>query len=195
MKGGAFSPDEMQNLKGQGLNDYQIESLNQLGITYAEVMQKFSSIMNRSSEGFNSNSDDMAEQVVTELLNEHTTNNPNATAMNLEPIPNADDDDHHMDMDNDDLNLSQHSNGSLHLSDLDQMSTDSGYTTDESRGWWGGKRRRNRKSRKHIKNRKGLKSRKHKGGSFFGTGVGSNSNDPNFSVYNTNMLKLFPYRA
>lgn len=43
---------------------------------------------------------------------------------------------------------------------------------------WGG-----RKTRK-------LRSRKYNGGS----NVGCNNSDPNYSIYNTNMLQLFPYR-
>jgi hypothetical protein len=37
--------------------------------------------------------------------------------------------------------------------------------------------------------------RKMKGGNqMFGRGYGANCNDPNFSIANTNMLKLFPYK-
>ena len=43
----------------------------------------------------------------------------------------------------------------------------------------GGKRRR--------------KSRKQRGGVCFGNGVGANNYDPNFSIYNTRELTLFPY--
>lgn len=61
-------------------------------------------------------------------------------------------------------------------------------------------------SKKHKKTRltklKKLKTRKNKtrrqrqrqrGGICYGQGVGSNNYDPNYSIYNTNMLKLFPY--
>jgi hypothetical protein len=34
-----------------------------------------------------------------------------------------------------------------------------------------------------------------RGGMCYGNGVGANSYDPNYSIYNTNMLKLFPYKA
>jgi hypothetical protein len=44
----------------------------------------------------------------------------------------------------------------------------------------GGKRRR--------------KSRKQRGGTCYGNGVGANNYDPNFSIYNTRELTLFPYR-
>jgi hypothetical protein len=41
---------------------------------------------------------------------------------------------------------------------------------------------------------KGRKSRKQRGGMRYGTGVGSNCFDPNFSIYNTPALSLFPYK-
>jgi hypothetical protein len=37
--------------------------------------------------------------------------------------------------------------------------------------------------------------RKQKGGTCYGTGVGANSYDPNFSIYNTRELQLFPYKS
>jgi len=49
----------------------------------------------------------------------------------------------------------------------------------------GGKRRKTRKVRK---------GRKQRGGMCFGNGVGANNYDPNFSIYNTRELSLFPYR-
>ena len=42
-----------------------------------------------------------------------------------------------------------------------------------------------RKARKHTR------SRRHKGGQ----NIGANCSDPNYSIYNTNFLKLFPYKA
>ena len=53
---------------------------------------------------------------------------------------------------------------------------------------------RKRKTRKGRKGRKGRKSRKQRGGMCFGNGVGANNYDPNFSIYNTRELTLFPYR-
>ena len=35
--------------------------------------------------------------------------------------------------------------------------------------------------------------RRIKGGAMFGNGYGANCNDPNYNIYNTNLLKLFPY--
>ena len=49
---------------------------------------------------------------------------------------------------------------------------------------------------KKIKNKKTCNNRKHKkgGATMYGTGYGANCNDPNLSIFNTNLLKLFPYR-
>ena len=65
---------------------------------------------------------------------------------------------------------------------------------------YAGKRRKTRKIRKTRKTkkiRKGKKSRKTKkqrGGMRYGTGVGANCFDPNYSIYNTPALTLFPYK-
>jgi hypothetical protein len=56
--------------------------------------------------------------------------------------------------------------------------------------------------RKYMKGRKGrkaIKSKKYKkiigGNRFGGNNIGANCSDPNFSIYNTNLLKLFPYKG
>jgi hypothetical protein len=56
------------------------------------------------------------------------------------------------------------------------------------------KNKRRSTLRKHSR-RHTNKNRKHskKGGTCYGNGVGANSYNPNFSIYNTNLLKLFPY--
>jgi len=99
------------------------------------------------------------------------------------------------------------SQGSLHLSDFDVENGDSNVSSNttsegDSIGSLGGKKRGRKgrktlKKRKTVKKRKGKKtrkSRKLRGGTRYGTGVGSNCNDPNLSINNTNMLELFPYR-
>ncbi len=42
--------------------------------------------------------------------------------------------------------------------------------------------------------RRRRKTRKMKGGALYGTGVGANNFDPNYSIYNTRELTLFPYK-
>uniref|UniRef100_A0A6C0AQ83 Uncharacterized protein n=1 Tax=viral metagenome TaxID=1070528 RepID=A0A6C0AQ83_9ZZZZ len=79
---------------------------------------------------------------------------------------------------------------------------------EEEPSWLGGKkskRKSKRKTRKTNKKSKRKTKRKlskirtnkkknFKGGMCFGNGVGANTNDPNFSIYNTNLTKLFPYK-
>jgi len=140
---------------------------------------------------------------------------PSVNLLNLDipAIPHADDA-HELDMSGNDLNLSDdtlsQNNSSMSLGPMDpnelninessislgpmdpnelNTSNISVNTTlpDES---FGGKRRR-----RALKKRRGRKTRKYRGGMRFGNGVGANSNDPNYSIFNTNMLKLFPYKA
>lgn len=136
----------------------------------------------------------------------------------IKAIPNATNDSHYLDINDTsfDLNVSNisddplnqsfnsvQSNGPLRLSDLN-VSDESGYTTgpDESlnvtgfNNSSGGKKRKNSKKRNVKKGRKTRKNRRvQKGGVCYGNGVGANTYDPNYSIYNTNMLKLFPYKA
>jgi hypothetical protein len=214
MRGGAFSQNEVQQLENQGFTEYQIQTLTDLGVSFNEVMQKINTIMNQSDSGFHGNSDDLTEQVMVELLNEHIFENPNVN----DGIPHADDDIHNIDDNN--LNLSlddslNDSQGSFHLSDLNvtndsmdsnttipddsfnnsqmsDISIPSNLSENESfTSETGGKKRRRKTQRK---TRKGRKSRKQRGGMCYGNGVGANSYDPNFSIYNTRELELFPYR-
>jgi hypothetical protein len=58
----------------------------------------------------------------------------------------------------------------------------------------GRKRRRTMKKRRTTKKRT-TKKRSQRGGKCYGSGVGANAYDPNYSIYNTNELQLFPYRT
>ena len=62
--------------------------------------------------------------------------------------------------------------------------------------------RRSKNSRSKTKGRKNNKSktktnrtnrRRTQKGGVYGRGYGANCYDPNYNIYNTNMLKLFPY--
>ena len=194
MRGGTLSQIELQQLQNNGFNEDQIQTLQQMNISFNEVMQKVNTIMNQGDTGFHGNSDNLTEQVMFELLNEHIENT-NANDM----IPHSDDDIHDIDLSFDD------SQGSLDLTDLndsmDANTTIPDETFNESQmsdisenqhyaNETGGKKRRRKTTHK---TKKGRKSRKQKGGMCYGNGVGSNSNDPNFSIYNTRELELFPY--
>jgi len=57
------------------------------------------------------------------------------------------------------------------------------------------KNRRNKMNKSRINKRRTMRKRKytkrnHRGGNF-----GGNCPDPNYSIYNTNFLKLFPYKV
>jgi hypothetical protein len=93
---------------------------------------------------------------------------------------------------------------SLNLSDLNtsNASNSSMNTTREEDSFGGKKERRKtmkkqkrrttkKQKRRTTKKRKGIKQR---GGTCYGNGVGANNYDPNFSIHNTNLLKLFPYK-
>jgi len=84
--------------------------------------------------------------------------------------------------------------GSLHLSDLmgGRRRTRKGRKGKKSKK--SKKSRKGKKSKKSKKSRKSRKTRKMRGGALFGTGVGANNYDPNYSIYNTRELSLFPYK-
>lgn len=52
---------------------------------------------------------------------------------------------------------------------------------------------KHKKTRHHKKTRY-HRTKKQRGGVCYGSGVGANNYDPNFSIYNTRELQLFPYR-
>lgn len=54
---------------------------------------------------------------------------------------------------------------------------------------------RKRTRRSTHRRRRTYKHLRGGGGTCFGNGVGSNHVDPNYSIYNTRALQLFPYRA
>jgi hypothetical protein len=63
------------------------------------------------------------------------------------------------------------------------------------------KTNKNKQKQTKIKTRKykNKKNKTHKyykkGGALYGTGVGANCYDPNYSIYNTRMPQLFPYKS
>ena len=58
--------------------------------------------------------------------------------------------------------------------------------------------KKKRTNKKRYTNKKRIRKytykRKYKGGTCYGSGVGANNYDPNFSIYNTRELQLFPYK-
>ena len=58
----------------------------------------------------------------------------------------------------------------------------------------GGKRKRRTMKRRNKRNKRNKRTVKRGGGGCFGNGVGANAYDPNYSIFNTRELQLFPYR-
>ena len=203
MKGGAFTSEETQQLQSHGFTILQIERLNDLGVSFDEVMQKVNVIMNQNSDGFHGNSDNISEQVMIEILNENIFDNP---ANMIDSIPQAEDDLHYLDELDDIMSMdtslesqSLESQGTMNIDELNENGlSESGYTTPEDISFGGKIRKKSSRKRnpsKKRKTRKNIRRKiKHKGGRCFGNGVGANINNPNFSIHNTNMLKLFPYK-
>lgn len=198
MVGGAFTQEETQQLLALGFTENDVEiladtgvgfniiqiSLNQINpdtgasFTPQELIQSVNEANNEMNNldisGISDASDD--EHVLDESMNNSMDNSLNTTTENVSGLDN-----------NVSLNTTM---DSLHLSDLENSNNDSMNTTrDDS---FGGRKRKTRKARKGRKS--GRKSRKQRGGMCFGNGVGANSYDPNFSIYNTRELTLFPYK-
>ena len=147
-----------------------------------------------------SNSDDDDHDFgINDSLDLDNTNMRDSMDTTTESMTNIGDD---YDYNNDSSTLS---NGSLHLSDLNENNDETilGNTTMEDDSI-GGKKRKTMRKRKMMKKRKTMKkrkmikkskhSKKQKGGMCYGNGVGANAYDPNFSIYNTRELELFPYK-
>lgn len=168
MKGGQLSPDEEQNLINQGFNQEEINTLNEHNISM--------NVINQANQYYHNNAHQLIVQFAIQMNNPN--NDENSSMMSSmhgseldldEGIPHAPDDVHDL-VGLDDLNVSN-------------ISSDSGNTSIESHNSIGGKKNMKRKTKKM------------RGGTCYGRGVGANSYDPNLSIYNTNMLRLFPYKA
>lgn len=187
MRGGAFSPDQFRRLTDYGFNEFQIEELAQHEIPFDEIIAQSDAVMMQEPDGFIGNSDDFAEIMMDKLLR---TNN----VLDDETMPLMEDD-YTFD---DDMSVS--TQGPMDIEELN-VSQNEAYTTDEEDSVNGGRRRKTRRHRRRNSTKKGGRRRKShrrrrtwKGGRCFGNGVGANTNDPNFSIYNTRALQLFPYK-
>ena len=199
MRGGAFSQDELQQLQNYGFNQEQIDFFNSTNATYNSILQKILTIEPNAQGALQP---DTISTVINEIFGDFFDN--------IEPIPNSDEN-----IDINDISFNSDNNDqSLHLPELNitndsmdanttlpdesftdtQMSDISMPSISENESFAsdiGGKKRRRKTSRK---TKKGKKTRKQRGGMCYGNGVGANSYDPNFSIYNTRELELFPYR-
>ena len=198
MVGGNFTQEENQQLLDMGFTQADIQALSNTGLRLNIIQMSLTQV----------NPDTGALFTPQELIQSINETNQELDQLDISGISNASDDEHILnDSYDDSMNTTQENisnisnndsldNGSLHLSDLDNFNNNSANTTREEVSFGGRKRKtsrsytRIRKGRKHVR-----KTRKQRGGMCFGNGVGANSYDPNYSIYNTNMLKLFPYKS
>ena len=214
MKGGAYNLGELDILRNNNFTDYQIDSLETLNISIDEVMDKINELINQGE-----NQDDIPELVMESIMNANIFQNQND--VNIEPIQENEEDIHYLDDLNSShgssLHLSELDNISQNTTNPDEsfisndrdssMSNDRDSSMSMSNESFGGKKRqrifskkvkkikKGKKSKKGRKSKKNRKSKKQRGGTCYGSGVGANNYDPNFSIYNTRELKLFPYKS
>ena len=205
MVGGDFTQEENQQLLGLGFSQQDIEVLSNTGVGLNIIQISLTQVNPATGAPF-------TPQELIQSINEA---NEEINQLDVSGISNASEDDHNLDDSyNDSMNTTSeetnlndsnvfngnnNSQDSLHLSDLNVSDVNgSTNTTMEDDSFGGRKRKAYGKARKTRKGRKGRKqgpkSRKQRGGMCFGNGVGANNYDPNFSIYNTRELTLFPYR-
>ena len=215
--GGAFTNDETNILTENHFTQEQIDELNEAGVSFENfqtgnnfyvdnprdsiviIAKHFQNQAPLNISGISNESDDSNVSNVSDgplnLSDEDIQQNNSNDSLHLsdlqgdDPIPQNPGDD--------DEPIPQNPNNQNIFDD----ESDEDKTDDELSEYdiHGGKRtRKTKKARKGRKGKKGRKSRKMKGGvmkggAMFGTGVGANCSDPNYSIYNTRELELFPY--
>ena len=170
MKGGDFSQEEKDQLLNIGFTNDQLVHLEGIA-SKNEIQNRYDSLNGNITQA------DIAELVTCRLLNM-------GDWQNISSIPNISGDD------NDTIAINDISFSSDDTHDTD----DTDAITDNEDNTIGGKKRISKKSKKSKKSRKTKKTRKQKGGMCYGTGVGANYNNPNYSIHNTELLELFPYK-
>jgi hypothetical protein len=187
MFGGDFSQEENQQLLGLGFTQDDIQVLSNTGVGLNIIQMSLNQVNPATGEPFTPKE---LIQSVNEVNEEMENFDEGAAVPNQENgvagINGVDG--------VADVNHFEEQGPGLNMEDLDPSSPRS--VTE-----MGGKTRKARKGRKSRKSRKSRKQRgrkqrgrKQRGGMCFGNGVGANNYDPNFSIYNTRELTLFPYR-
>jgi len=199
MVGGAFTQEEINELGLLGFNAQQIHTLEQLQNDIPIIIN----LVRQSTHQVNPTTQNLfTPQEIMDTLNEIPQDPEEIHNFLDNSFGSFDENDDSMGTTRESLSDISFDNSfdSLHLSDLDISNPNNSVnTTKESVG---GKKTKksNKKSNKKSKNKKSKKTRKirskynKKGGQCYGNGVGANSYDPNFSIYNTRELQLFPYK-
>ena len=176
MVGGAFTQKESQQLLGMGFTQNDVQILSNTGVGLNIIQMSLNQINPATGARFTPQE---LIQSVNEASDEIENLDEDAAVPNQENgvagVPGAPYNDIHVAPG---VNHFEEQGPGLNMEDLGPYSPRS--VTE-----MGGKRRKGRKTRK---------GRKQRGGMCFGNGVGANNYDPNFSIYNTRELTLFPYK-
>ena len=174
MRGGVgFTPEQEQTLRSRGITEYQLTTLRETNIPFNQI----TSALDATGD---------PELATIQLLDAHIFDGAAAPPATNQGQPTAAQDP--------ELESIRDSFSSLATSDLATSTPRSsdGYTSGED--MTGGRSRSHHRYHRHQHRKKTRRAKRTGGTRCFGTGVGANSYDPNNSIYNTNMLKLFPYK-
>ncbi len=186
MRGGAL--DE-QELLGLGFTAEQINALHGYGIDNMNLINMSLQQVNPQT-GAPFTPQELIDSL-NDVNNEVENEDDVQEVVNQQPPPEFNNDDNHMNFNN--MNFEQ--GPGLAMQDLGPYSPQS--VTEEP---YGGRRiRKSRKSKlrrsgRRMRRMRRMRSVKKGGGGCYGNGVGANAFDPNYSIYNTRELQLFPYR-
>jgi hypothetical protein len=218
MRGG-FATDEVQHLLDNGFQQDQIDELSSLNVsidTINQAIEYFNNNLNSHQIIFdiaknlhnnlpplnniglqgNINQEQPAEN------NNNSQDSEHGPLLNLsdlqgpegnDAIPHDANDNHNLDM-NQSLDLSGETSvadDSMNNTTDNSMNTSMNSTNASMNA---GKRMRHHTKKHNLKSGHKKSHRRLRGGALYGTGYGANCNDPNYSIYNTNLTKLFPYR-
>lgn len=165
-----------RHMKGGDFSQEEKEQLLNIGFTNDQLVHLAEiASMNDIQNHYNSLNENITQEDIAELVTYRLLNMDDYSVVSS---IHGDDDDNTIAIDD------------ISFSSDDTDDTDAN-TDNEDNNTVGGKKRISKKSKK---SRKSKKTRKQKGGMCYGTGVGANYNNPNYSIHNTELLELFPYK-
>lgn len=184
---GGFTPEETTRLGGLGFTPENIDILTNTGVGINVIEMSVNQI--NPNTGIKYTPQELIDSVI-EANAEIANFDENAVVPDQEneAVPNQENEA----VPNEENHYIEQGEGQgLNMADLEPESPRS--VTEMG----GRKRRRTMKKSRTTKKRtmKKRRGRKQKGGNCYGSGVGANAYDPNYSIYNTNQLQLFPYRT
>ena len=173
---------------GTIFNQAQREQLIELGFTEQQITPLQARLGNIPSN----NAMNLIQQSLQQINPQtHLPNTPQEIIDSLEDVEGSTDRESDSDEENDEQPQENGLNDAFIQEDGIEGNQDNNNLMLED--LMGGKRGKRGKRGKGKKTRK-TRGRKQRGGMRYGTGVGSNCFDPNYSIYNTPALSLFPYK-